>query len=106
MPPRWEPLEDDASSVNSSPIQELDLALHEHIRLQRPTQSPLQLYACFQLLTFVGQLNKDIVDSWIRSLFTYFNTRPRISKEEKLQIASLQMEGVAQAWWDTQPIGA
>jgi len=73
MPPWWETLEDDASSINSSPIQELALAFHEHIRLQHPTKSPLQLYACFHLLSFVGPLNGHIADSWIRSLFTYFN---------------------------------
>jgi hypothetical protein len=63
MPPRRDTSEDDASSVNSSPIQELALALHELIRLQHQTPTPLQLDAHFQLPKFSGKINGDIVDS-------------------------------------------
>ena len=34
--------------------------------------------------------------------FTYFNTHLDLNEEKKLQIASLQLEGLAQIWWDTQ----
>ena len=44
----------------------------------------------------------EIVDSWLRSLSTYFKTFPDMEEDMKLQIASLQLEGIAQAWWDTQ----
>jgi len=47
-------------------------------------------------------MNVDMVDSWIHSLSTYFKTSPTLQEATKLQIASLQLEGVAQAWWDTQ----
>jgi hypothetical protein len=47
-------------------------------------------------------MNGEVVDSWVHSLSTYFKTFPRMIEEEKLQITSLQLEGVAQAWWDTQ----
>ena len=39
---------------------------------------------------------------WIRSLSTYFNTCTGLAEERKLQIASLQLEGLAQTWWDTE----
>jgi len=42
------------------------------------------------------------MDSWIRSLSTYFNTFPDLTEERKLQIAALQLEGHAQTWWDTE----
>ena len=47
-------------------------------------------------------MNGDMVYSWIRNLSTYFKTSPTLKEAAKLQIASLQLEGVAQAWWDTQ----
>jgi hypothetical protein len=43
-----------------------------------------------------------MVDSWIRSLSTYFNTCPGLTEERKLQIFALQLEGLAQTWWDTE----
>ena len=47
-------------------------------------------------------MNGETVDSWLRSLSTYFKTCPVVEEDMKLQIASLQLEGIAQAWWDTQ----
>jgi len=43
-----------------------------------------------------------MVYSWIRNLSTYFKTSPTLQEAAKLQIVTLQLEGVAQAWWDTQ----
>jgi hypothetical protein len=48
-----------------------------------------------QLPKFVGKMNGEMVDSWIRSLSTYFNTCPGLTEERKLQIVSLQLEGLA-----------
>jgi hypothetical protein len=42
------------------------------------------------------------IDSWVHNLSTYFKSCPGMTEEDKLQISSLQLEGVAQAWWDTQ----
>jgi hypothetical protein len=47
-------------------------------------------------------MNGEVIDSWVRSLSTYFKTYPGMIEEEKLQITSLQLEGIAQAWWDAQ----
>ena len=47
-------------------------------------------------------MNGEIVDSWLCSLSTYFKTCPMMEEDMKLQIASLQLEGITQAWWDTQ----
>jgi hypothetical protein len=62
MPPRRNTSKDDASSINSSPIQDLSLSLHELIRLQHQTPSPLQLDARFQLPNFSRKINGNIVD--------------------------------------------
>jgi hypothetical protein len=62
----------------------------------------MQLDTHFQLPKFVGQMNGETVDSWIRSLSTYFKTSPEMEEATKLQIANLQLKGITQTWWDTQ----
>ena len=106
MPPGRDSFEDDASLHQSSPIHDMEHALHQLLGLQYRQPTPLQLDSRFQLPKFASHINGDLVDSWIRNLSTYFNTFHGIIEDEKLKIASLQMEGVAQAWWDTQLIGA
>ena len=56
----------------------------------------------FQLPKFNGQTNGEAVDSWIRSLSTYFTTCQGLNEARRLQIASLQLEGLAQTWWATE----
>ena len=103
MPPRRQPSTKDSASTVSAPVQDLAHALHELLRLQqRRATTPMQLDTRFQLPKFSGQMNGETVDSWLRSLSTYFKTCPEMEEDMKLQIASLQLEGIAQAWWDTQ----
>ena len=45
-------------------------------------------------------MNGEAVDSWLRSLSNYFRTCPTMEDEIKLQIASVQLEGITQTWWD------
>jgi hypothetical protein len=79
------------------------MALQELLRLQqRRAPTPMQLDTRFQLPKFVGQMNGENVDSWLHSLSTYFCTCPEMTKDMKLQIVGLQLEGIAQTWWDTQ----
>jgi hypothetical protein len=47
-------------------------------------------------------MNGEVIDSWIRSLSTYFKTCLEMDEDMKLQITGLQLEGISQAWWDTQ----
>lgn len=54
-----------------------------------------------QLAKFVDQMNGETVDSWLCILSTYFNTSPQMEEANKFQIASLQLEGITQTWWDT-----
>jgi hypothetical protein len=61
----------------------------------------MQLDTRFQLPKFVGHMNGETVDSWIRSLSMYFKTSHEMEEATELQIASLQLEGIAQTWWDT-----
>jgi hypothetical protein len=103
MPPRREPSTEDSASTVSAPVQDLAHTLHELLRLQqRRATTPMQLDTRFQLPKFSGQMNGETVDSWLRSLSTYFKTCLEMEEDMKLQIASLQLEGIAQAWWDTQ----
>jgi hypothetical protein len=102
MLPRKEPSTEDSASTVSAPIQDLALALHELLRLQqRRAPTPMQLDTHFQLPKFLGQMNGEIVDSWIHNLSTYFKTCLEMEEDMKLHITSLQLEGIAQAWWDT-----
>ena len=103
MLPRREPSIEDSASTVSAPVQDLAHALHELLRLQQcRATTPMQFDTRFQLPKFSGQMNGETVDSWLRSLSTYFKTCPKMEEDMKLQIASLQLEGIAQAWWDTQ----
>jgi hypothetical protein len=47
-------------------------------------------------------MNGETVDSSIFSLSTHFKTAPEMEETTKLKISSLQLEGIAQTWWDTQ----
>jgi hypothetical protein len=62
----------------------------------------MQLDMRFQFPKFSGQMNGETVDSWLRRLFTYFKTCLAMEEDIKIHIGSLQLEGIAQAWWDTQ----
>ena len=103
MSPRRDPNLVDSDSNVSNPIQDLAIVLQELLRAQQPKNTdPFRLDTRIQLPKFVGQINGEAVDLWIRSLSTYFNTCPDITKARKLQIAALQLEGIAQVWWDTE----
>ena len=95
MPPR--PVRQEPSTVDS-PINDLARALQELIMMQQQQCPPgqMQLDTCFQLPKFSGQMNGETVDSWICSLSNYFRTCPTMEEEIKLQITSLQLEGLAQ----------
>jgi hypothetical protein len=69
---------------------------------QQKNPDPFRLDTRIQLPKFVGQTNGEIVDSWIHSFSTYFNTCPSLTEERKHHIVSLQLEGLTQTWWDTE----
>jgi hypothetical protein len=99
MPPRKDPLEVDLDSNKSNPVQYLAFVLNELLRMQQQNNpDQFLLDNQIQLPKFVGKMNGEMVDSWIRSLSTYFNTCPGLTEERKLQIVSLQLEGLAQTW--------
>lgn len=113
MPPRRDPLAIEpesntagqhmANNGGPNPLQELANVINELVQRQpQNAPDPFRLDTHFQLPKFAGQMNGEVVDSWIRSLSTYFRTCPEISEARKLQIAALQLEGTAQAWWDTK----
>jgi len=69
---------------------------------QKINRDPFRLDTRIELPKFVGQTNGEILDSWIRILSTYFNICPVIVEERKVHIFALQLEGLAQTWWDTE----
>ena len=62
----------------------------------------MQLDTCFQLPKLASQMNGDNVDSCIQNIYTYFCTCIEMKEDMKLHITSIQLEGIAQIWWDTQ----
>ena len=73
------------------------------MRAQQPQNpDPFWLDTRTQLPKFVGKSSGEAVDSWICSLSTYFNTCLEITEVRKLQITTLQLEGISQVWWDTE----
>jgi hypothetical protein len=103
MPPGKDPLAVDLDSNASNPIQDLASVLDELLKMQQQNNpDPFRLDTRIQLPKFSGKTNGEMVDSWIRILSTYFNTCPGLTEERKLQIAALQLEGLAQTLWDTE----
>jgi hypothetical protein len=103
MPPRKYPLAVESDSNTSNLVQDLASVLNELFRMQQQNNpDPFRLDTRIQLPKFVGQTNGEVVDSWICILSTYFNTCPGLTEERKLQIAALQLEGLAQTCWDTE----
>jgi hypothetical protein len=103
MPPHKYPLEINSDSNTSNPVQDLASILIELLRMQQQNNpDPFWLDTRIQLPNFFGQTNGEMVDCWIRSLSTYFNTCPGLTEERKFQIVPLQLEGLAQTWWDIE----
>ena len=95
----------ETDSTGSNPIQDLAEVLQELLKAnqqQGHNPDPFRLDTRFQLPKFNGQSNGEVVDSWIHSLSTYFNNCPDMTEVKKLQIVALQLEGIAQVWWDTK----
>jgi len=85
MPPRRDPSIEDFASTATTQIQDLTMALQELLHLQqRRDPTPMQLDKHFQLPKFVGQINGENVNFWLRSLFNYFCTCPKMTEEMKL----------------------
>ena len=96
MPPWKYPLVVDSYSNTSNPVQDLASVLNDFLRMQQQNNlDPFRLDTQIQLPKFVGQTNGEVVDSWICILSTYFNTCPGLTEEIKLQIVTLQLEGLA-----------
>jgi hypothetical protein len=94
-------LELDSNTLNI--IQDLASILNELLRMQQQNNpDPFRLDTRIQLPKFVAQTNGEVIDYWIRSLSTNFNTCPCLTEETNLHIAALQLEGMAQTWWDTE----
>jgi hypothetical protein len=103
MPPCKDPLAVDSDSNTSNPVQDLASVINEMLRMkQQNNPDPFQLDTRIQLPNFARKTNGEMVDSWIHSLSTYFNTCLGLIEERKLQIVALQLEGLAQTWWDTE----
>jgi len=103
MPLRRDPNVVDSDSNASNPIQDLASILHELLRAQQHhNPNPFRLDTQIQLPKFAGQSNGEAMDSWIHSIYTYFNTFPDLTEARKLQIAALQLEGISQTWWDKE----
>lgn len=77
----------ETNSTGLNPIQDLAEVLQELLKAnqqQGHNPDPFQLDTRFQLPKFNGQSNGEVVDSWIRSLSTYFNTFPDMTEVKKL----------------------
>ena len=103
MPPHKDPLEVYLDSNKSNPIQYLASILNELLRMkQQNNLDPFRLDTQIQLPKFARKTIGEMVDSWIRSLFTYFNTCLDLTEERKIQIFTFQLEGLAQTSWDIE----
>jgi len=93
---------DNSSANMSTKMQDLAEALHQLIQMQqKKSPTTLHLDARLQLPKLSGQRNGEVINSWIWSISMYFWAHPTLTKDQKLQISSLQLDGLTQNWWDT-----
>ena len=62
----------------------------------------MQLDTHFQLPKFLKKMIVETIDSWLRSLSTYFKTCLEMEEDMKLQFEILQLEGIGKDWRNTQ----
>jgi hypothetical protein len=103
MPPHKEPSTKESTSNVFVIIQYLYLYLHELLCMQQcRAPTPMLLNTCFLLLEFSEQMNGDNFNGWLHSISNYFNTCPEMDEEMKIQIRTLQLEGISPDWWNNQ----
>ena len=85
MPHQRDPLAVELDSNTLNPIQDISSVLNELLRMQQQNNTdPFQLDTKIQIPKFAGNINGEAVDSWIRSLSTYFNTCTGLTEERNI----------------------
>jgi hypothetical protein len=49
---------------------------------------------------FNGDVNPGKIDNWLRRVEVYFRVQHIDEEEVKVQLASLQLEGITLIWWE------
>ena len=66
---------------------------------QKPYISIFNLDKQFTLPKYSGQMNRELLDSWICILTENFQTLPNITRAQCLLLTIDRLEGVDHAWW-------
>ena len=84
-----------ASSSSSS-----SSSVHKH---RSSGKSPfLKLDVKFELPMFNGEVNAEKLDNWIRQLEVYLRIQNMHDDANKIQLASLRMDGATLVWWEAK----
>lgn len=61
----------------------------------------MKLEVKFDLLTFIGEVNAEKLDHWIKQIEVYCRIQRIVRDEDKIQLATLKMSGNALVWWES-----
>jgi hypothetical protein len=94
--PPYSPLSSSSSSSEHSH--------HSHHSIYKASfKKPLlNLDVKFYLPMFNGYVNPKNLDNWIRWVEVYFHVHHIDEEEVKVQLASLQLEGITLVWWESK----
>jgi hypothetical protein len=96
----FERLSSPSSSISSSS----EHSHHSHHSSHKASfKKPLlKLDVKFALPLFDGDANLENLDNWIRQVEVYCCVQRIDEEEAKVQLASLQLEGIALVWWESK----
>jgi hypothetical protein len=96
-----DPPEPPYSPSSSSPSSSENSHHSHHSRHHASFKKPLlKLDVKFYLPMFNGDVNPIKIDNWIRQVEVYCRVQHIDEEEVKVQLDSLQLEGIALVWWE------
>ena len=56
----------------------------------------------FELAMYIGEVNAEKLDNWIRQLEVYYRIQKLQEDNIKIQLDSLRLEGATLVWWEAK----
>jgi hypothetical protein len=89
------------SSYSSSSTSSTSTA-RKHSQKHKPDMLLLKLDVKFVLPMYVGEVNDDKIDNWVRQMEVYCNVQQIKDEETKISLASFRLESTTLIWWQSK----
>lgn len=77
---------------------------NSHSNAKIDVETPFKLQANFQIPSYVGELDPEKLDGWLKTLEVYFSTKA-YTELHKVSFARLKLGGHALTWWEAHTSG-